>query len=266
MPDETPEEQKAREAAAEAQMLAQTDAASGGSRRFRPVRAVLLAGAAFLLSALIALILGGHFRREPLAKLRQIPLLGRLIPAPPEPAHAPAEPEKIPTVADMHPMPVAELNQLLQGLQKARDEFQKRQADLRRDEGRLRFLQESLQREQDRLEEMMAGLTKRQAEVDAQRQALDAQAILIKAEERKRIAQLARIAEAQNPTIAAAELAALDRGSRDNLAIKILAEVQEKRAAAIFDAMKPEAAIALKGRMVALRSEAEPRPKKEEQP
>jgi flagellar motility protein MotE (MotC chaperone) len=231
------------------------------------VRALLVGVAAFLLSGLLALMLGGHFRRDPLNKLRNLPLLGRLIPAPPEPAQAaPPEAEKIPTVSDFHPLPVAELNQLLQGLQKARDEYQKRQADLRRDEGRLRFVQESLQREQDRLDELMAGLTKRQAEIDAQRQAMDAQAIQIKAEERKRIAQLARIAEAQSPAIAAAELSALDRGSRDNLAIKILAEVSEKRAAAIFDAMKPEAAIALKGRMVALRSEVEPRAKKEEQP
>ena len=54
---------------------------------------------------------------------------------------------------------------------------------------------------------------------------------------------------------AAAELEALDKSARDEMAAKILASMTEKKAALIFDAMKPEVAIALKKKISAIRFE-----------
>jgi flagellar motility protein MotE (MotC chaperone) len=255
MPDAAPKNPRAREADTEDQAAAamgrDAGPTSGALRRY-----VLLAGAAFLVSGLLALIAGGHFARPPLSGLRKVPLLGLLIPPPKKPPEEKVE--DVPTVAKLHPMPATEISELIQNLQNARSDCQTRSQELIRHEERLKALQADLQRERDLLDKLMTTLTERQTELEAKRKAMEADTILLKAEERKRLVKLARIYESQEATTAAAELEVLDRTTKDNLAAKILAEVQEKKAASIFNAMKPEAAIALKEKLSAIRYQQGP--------
>jgi len=227
---------------------ADADAAGGGWPRWRYAA---LAGGAFFLSALIALAAGGHFRRRPLSALRHVPLLGRLVPAPPAPPGK--EGEAVPTVAELHPMPAIEISELIQNLHDAQKAYAERRKELDQQEERLRALQTDLQRERDLLDGLMGSLAARQTDVEARRKAFEAEVILAKAEERKRLTKLARIYEAQSPEAAAAELEALDKSAKGSLAAKILSEMQEKKAAPIFDAMKPNAALALKEQISAIR-------------
>ncbi len=215
-------------------------------------RYIALGAGSFFVSGLIALIVGGHFTRPPLSALRNVPLIGGLIPAP---AKRKKPKEAVPTVAKLHPMPAAEISDLMEHLEAARSDYEQRRADLARYEERLRLLQEDLQKERDRLDAMMADLARRRAEVQAEREALEAEKIVAKAEERKRLAKLAKIYEAQTPASAAAELEALDKSAKDEMAAKILASMTEKKAAQVFDAMKPEVAIALKKKISAIRFE-----------
>jgi len=226
----------------------------GGGQPKRLPRYIALGAGSFFVSGLVALIVGGHFTRPPLSALRNVPVIGGLIPPPPE--QQPKKPkEAVPTVAKLHPMPAAEISDLMEHLEAARSDYEQRRADLARYEERLRLLQEDLQKERDRLDAMMAELARRRAEVQAEREALEAEKIVARAEERKRLAKLAKIYEAQSPTSAAAELEALDKSARDEMAAKILASMTEKKAALIFDAMKPEVAIALKKKISAIRFE-----------
>jgi flagellar motility protein MotE (MotC chaperone) len=254
MADDTPDDQEPTTDAA-------TEAPPGG---LRLRRCALLLLASFTVSGLLALIAGGHFARPPLCGLRRVPLLGLLIPAPPEPEEEP-EPEDVPTVADVHPLPAAEISELIEALQKAREAYHARQDELENEEERLRTLQADLQGERDRLDQLMAALLKRQGEVAAERQALQEETLLSTAEEQKRLAKLAKIYEAQNATAAAAELEVLNRTDAKGLAAKILAEMTEKKAAPIFDAMKPETALALKTQIAALRYQT-PAPTQESTP
>ena len=237
------------EADGEAQAAASAPAAGGWSRR----RYIALGVGSFLLAGLISLVGGGHFRREPLAKLRHVPLLGRLIPAP----EAPKEEAPEAPVARLYPLPASEIGELIKSLQRARDDYESRRRDLTRHEERLKALQADLQRERDLLDDLMATLAQREAGLEAKRQVLDADTITATAEERKRLTKLARIYEAQAPTTAAAELEALNASAKDALAAKIMASMQEKKAAMVFDAMKPESALALKNMISALRFQQE---------
>ena len=243
MDDDAVEEQEAQEQAEEAQESPKEP------KRLR--RYVALATGSFFLSGLVALIVGGHFTRPPLSNLHKVPLIGKLIPAPPKP-QAKKPKEAVPTVAKLHPMPAAEISDLMEHLEAARADYEKRRADLARYEERLRQLQEDLQKERDRLDALMADLARRRAQVQAEREALEAEKIVATAEERKRLAKLAKIYEAQSPQTAAAELEALDKTAKDELAAKILAAMSEKKAAQVFDAMKPEVAIALKKKITAI--------------
>jgi len=227
----------------------QAEAEEAQEREPRPRRLpryIALGAGSFFVSGLIALIVGGHFTRPPLSALRNVPLIGGLIPAP---AKRKKPKEAVPTVAKLHPMPAAEISDLMEHLEAARSDYEKRRADLARYEERLKLLQEDLQKERDRLDAMMADLARRRAEVQAEREALEAEKIVARAEERKRLAKLAKIYEAQTPASAAAELEALDKSAKDEMAAKILASMTEKKA------MKPEVAIALKKKISAIRFE-----------
>jgi flagellar motility protein MotE (MotC chaperone) len=209
----------------------------------------------FFLAGLIALIAGGHFRRPPLSGLHHVPLIGRLIPPPP-PVQPAEEADQVPTIAKLHPMPATEISELIKNLQDARDTYQARRNDLQCYEERLRALQRDLQRERDLLDGLMGALAKRQTQIEAQRKALEADVIVATTEERKRLSKLAKIYEAQTPTSAAAELEELDKNSQGGLAAKILEAMQDKKAAAVFDAMAPKAALALKEKISAIRYES----------
>ena len=251
MPDdaETQEQEQAEDEEQAAEGAA--GAPAGFSRR----RIAALAGltlAAFVVSGAIALGVGGHFRRKPLSSLRGVPLLGRLVPAPEEPE---SEHEDVPNVAAVHPMPAVEISELIQELQATRDAFHARKEALAKDEERLKQLGLDLGSERDALEKLMARLAQRQAALGAEREELEADVIVAKAEERKRLTQLARIYEAQEAATAASELAMLDKSARDGLAVKIMGSMTEKKAAPIFDAMPPETAAAIKTRLLKLRFE-----------
>lgn len=208
----------------------------------------------FLVSGVIALSRGGHFERRPLSGLRDVPLVGRLIPAPGEPAGEPG-PEEPPNVARVHPMSATEISQLIQELQTMWGRLQERQAQLAQQEERLKALQADLRHERDILDELMARLATRQEAMAEERSALDADLVVAKAEERKRLSQLAKIYEAQEPGTAATELASLDESASDGIAVKILGSMSEKKAAPIFDAMPAETAARLKTRLLKLRFE-----------
>jgi len=223
----------------------------GWSRRRVVLTLTGLTAASFVVSGLAALSVGGHFQRRPLCGLRKVPVVGRLIAPPPEPTTP--EPARVPSAAAMHPMPAVEISELIAALQKAREACDAHQEALRTDEERLRALQEDLGRERDHLEGLMAKLSQRQAELEARRKELDEHAVVVHSEERKRLAQLARIYEAQEPERAAGELAALSRSPNDGLAVKVLASMSEKKAAPIFDAMDPDAAADLKTQLCSLR-------------
>jgi flagellar motility protein MotE (MotC chaperone) len=234
----------------------------GWSRRRVLLTLTGLTAASFVVSGLVALSAGGHFQRRPLCALRRVPVVGRLIAPAPEPKKP--EPAQVPSAAAMHPMPAMEISELIAALQKARETCDARQEALRSGEERLRALQEDLGRERDHLEGLMARLSQRQSELEARRKELDEHAVVVQGEERKRLTQLARIYEAQEPDRggpgadrggAAGELAALARSSNDGLAVKVLASMTEKKAAPIFDAMEPEAAAALKTQLCSLRFE-----------
>jgi len=214
-----------------------------------------LAVGSFLLAGLTALIAGGHFRRPPLSGLHHVPLIGRLIPPPPSPDQPTEEVEEVPTIAKLHPMPATEISELIKNLQDARDTYQARRNDLQCYEERLRALQRDLQRERDLLDGLMTALAERQTQIEAQRAALEANVIVATAEERKRLSKLAKIYEAQTPTSAAAELEELDKNSQGGLAAKILEAMQDKKSAAVFDAMAPQAALALKEKISTIRYE-----------
>lgn len=243
MDDEALEEQQTEEAA------------QGGGQPRRLPRYITLAAGSFLVSGLVALIAGGYFARPPLSGLRKVPVVGRLIPAPRPSKPQAGKPEAVPTVAKLHPMPAAEISDLMEHLEMARADYEKRRTDLARYEERLKQLQGDLQSERDHLDAMMAELARRRAQVRAEREALEAAKIVATAEERKRLTKLAKIYEAQTPTSAAAELQALDQSAQGELAAKILAAMVEKKAAAVFDAMQPEVALALKKKISAIRYE-----------
>lgn len=247
---QAPERDSAQEQAAE-------EAAEAPKARFLTRRRILRLGGlmllSFLVSGVIALGRGGHFQRRPLSGLRAVPLLGRLIPAPEEAAEP--GPEEPPNVAEVHPMPATEIGELIQQLQTMRGRLQERQAQLGRQEERLKALQADLRRERDILDQLMAKLARRQEAVAEERSALEADVVVAKAEERKRLSQLAKIYEAQEPATAAIELASLDKSASDGIAVKILGSMTEKKAAPIFDAMPPETAAKLKTRLLKLRFE-----------
>ena len=234
---------------------AERDGGGGGLPRRRLVALAGLTLGAFVVSGLIALSRGGHFQRRPLCGLRGVPGLGRLI-APP-PSEQEDAPEPVPNVAAVHPMPATEISELIQELQASRASYQTRHEELGKQEERLRALQLDLARERDRLDELMARLGERRGALVVERGKLDADIVVARSEERKRLTQLARIYEAQEAAAAANELAALDKSSSEGLAVKILATMTEKKAAPIFDAMPPETAAALKTRLLKLRFEAD---------
>ena len=158
-------------------------------------------------------------------------------------------------MAAVHPMPATEIGELIGELQAMRGRLKGREQRLGQGEERLKALQVDLRRERDVLEQLMEGLEQRQAALAARREALEADVVVARAEERKRLTQLARIYEAQEATAAASELAALSASGPDGMAVKILASMTEKKAAPIFDAMPPEAAAALKTQLLRLRFE-----------
>jgi len=251
-----PQEQELSEAEIEAQMAAQMEGESGGdgpnlfSRRAIIVMAGITLGS-FLVSGLIALIAGGHFQRRPLCALRSVPLVGGLIPEPPKPEDTKAP--DVPSAATLHPMPAKEIGELVNDLHVARESVEARDAGLRVQEERLHALQLDLVREREKLDKLMAALAERQGKLRAERALLDADTVVAKAEERKRLTQLAHIYEAQEPATAARELAELDKSATNALAVKVLATMTEKKAAPIFDAMEPKAAVALKTKLCKLR-------------
>lgn len=251
MPDDdakTDDELAEEEAEAQADG-AETAAGGGWSRK----RLLVLGGVtlgSFLLSGLIALSLGGHFRRRPLSGLRGVPLLGLLVPAP-EVVKAPDA--GVPTVAASQPMAATEISELIRELQAARETAKARQGELATQEERLKAIEADLTRERDLLDTLMAKIAKQQTAMDEARTAFEANRTVVEAEERKRVTQLAKIYEAQEAGTAAKELAELDKTSTEGLAVKILASMTEKKAAPIFDAMEPKTAAALKTRLLKVR-------------
>ena len=253
------QEQELSEAEIEAQTLAQKGgdaegAGSGGGGALLSRRAVVITAsltlASFLVSGLIALAAGGHFQRRPLCALRSVPLVGRLIPAPPQPKDEQAA--DVPSAATLHRMPAKEIGELVSDLHEARESYEARQAKLGVRETRLRALQLDLVREREQLDKLMATLAERQVKLGAERTTLEADTVVVRSEERKRLTQLARIYEAQEPATAGKELAELDKTATSSLAVKVLATMTPKKAAPIFDAMEPGAAVALKTKLCKL--------------
>ncbi|MFP4055844.1 MAG: MotE family protein [Candidatus Brocadiia bacterium] len=244
MPDEKTDEQHPDREAAEAEQATEGQQGAGLLSPWLVKRALAVFLGTLCLSALIALIAGGHFAREPLCRIRHVPLLGALVPEPEAPHDQ--EPEEVPNVAAVHPMPAAQISDLITDLRQARQRYERRRQELQRQEERLKALQRDLQRDRDRLDQLMGSLAERQQQLVAQRKALEAEALVAESQERRRLVKLARIYEDQEPTSAAAELQALHKNGSPGLAAKVLAEMQEKKAAMVFDAMDPETALALK--------------------
>ncbi|MFW6162394.1 MAG: MotE family protein [Planctomycetota bacterium] len=254
MPDDHDVQVDEQEAAQDQPTAAAAEASGGGLlTRGRLLRLGALTLLSFLIAGIIALSRGGHFQRPPLNRLRGVPLVGGLIPAPEEPAEP--RPEEPPNVAAVHPMSATEISQLVQQLQTMWKRLQERQAQLAQQQERLKALQADLRRERDILDELRTKLASRQETVAEERAALEADLVVAKAEERKRLNQLAKIYEAQEAATAATELASLDESASDGVAVKILGSMSEKKAAPIFDAMPPETAARLKTRLLKLRFE-----------
>ena len=231
------------------------EARDGAGGRWSRKRLLALGGVtlgSFLLSGVVALSLGGHFGRRPLSALRGVPLVGLLVPAPEE---AKAPDADVPTVAAAQPMAATEISELIRELQAARDTVQARRGELATQEERFKALEADLARERGLLDTLMAKIAERQVAMDKARADLDADRVVVAAEERKRVTQLAKIYEAQEAESAAKELAELDKTSSDGLAVKILGSMAEKKAAPIFDAMEPQTAATLKTRLIKLRFE-----------
>lgn len=239
------------------QIVTGGSAGSGGSRRRRLLLFGGLTFAAFLVSGVLALRAGGHFGRPPLRGLRGVPLLGALVPPEPEPGQKPTT-ALPPELAGVPPMTNTQIRDLIADLGKARKRYEQRRAELERDEARLRLLQDDLAGQRKILDDLMAGLNKQRGEVGKKLQQLQAEAIIVRSEERKRIAQNARYFEAQSPESAALEIEKLlerdaECAEPEHLAVKILAQMQEKKAAKIFDALKPELSAELKAKIHKLR-------------
>ena len=237
------------------QAQATPDAEGSDAARSRR-RTLLLYGAialgSFLFCGTIALALGGHFGRQPLARLRSVPLLGALIPEP-EPAEEPPEAEPDSALAALQTMPVEEMGTLIDDLKRAQQTNQARRHDLEREAERVRALTTDLDEDRKLLDALRTQLLEERQQLDDERKALRAEAIVASSEERTRLKKLARYFEAQEPERAAAELEELDKTGKGDIAVKTLEQMQEKKAAKIFDVMKPDAAARLKEKISRLR-------------